>query len=366
MYECKRIFAPVRIESVNLKKGIFAIENRFDFTKLNQLTFEWNISLNGRLAASGKQKLEPVAPGERQLIALPLTLLFKGIAKKNDDIQLNAIFRWNKDMTFAKKGDIVSIDQIEIQKGKGFADFADFESSCEDCADVIDSIKANIVHAYTENECVKNKITTINDIPTPWDFANKPTKEWINNDLMNRQEKFVKSSIVKKDCGKYTDIEISIELSKKISEYPRAGITLEIPKEYEEIIWYGKGPHENYSDRNFSAIKGFHREEIEAMGVPYIVPQENGLRTGTNYLELNANGKTLHIQGDEEFSFSILPYTAQELFRCNHTFELKESKNWILSIDAAHRGVGTGACGPDTRDEYKIKPGKYKLHLRVW
>ena len=102
------------------------------------------------------------------------------------------------------------------------------------------------------------------------------------------------------------------------------------------------------------------------MGVPYIVPQENGLRTGTNYLELNANGKTLHIQGDEEFSFSILPYTAQELFRCRHTFELKESKNWILSIDAAHRGVGTGACGPDTRDEYKIKPGKYKLHLRVW
>ena len=366
MYECKRIFAPVRIESVNLKKGIFAIENRFDFTKLNQLTFEWNISLNGRLAASGKQKLEPVAPGERQLIALPLTLLFKGIAKKNDDIQLNAIFRWNKDMTFAKKGDIVSIDQIEIQKGKGFADFADFESSCEDCADVIDSIKASIVHAYTENECVKNKITTINDIPTPLDFANKPTKEWINNDLMNRQEKFVKSSIVKKDCGKFTDIEISLELSKKISEYPRAGITLEIPRDYDEIIWYGKGPHENYSDRNHSAIKGFHREEIESMGVPYIVPQENGLRTGTNYLELNAEGKTLHVQSDEDFSFSILPYNAKELFRCKHTFELKESKKWILSIDAAHRGVGTGACGPDTLDQYKVKPGKYKLHLRVW
>ena len=104
-------------------------------------------------------------------------------------------------MTFAKTDDIVSIDQIEIQKGNGFADFADLESCCEDCATVVKSIKANIVHAYTENECVKEKLSTINDNPTPWDFANKPTKEWINNDLMNRQEKFVKNSILKKDCG---------------------------------------------------------------------------------------------------------------------------------------------------------------------
>ncbi|MDO4507567.1 MAG: glycoside hydrolase family 2 TIM barrel-domain containing protein [Spirochaetales bacterium] len=366
MYECKRLFAPVRLEAVNIKKGVFSIENKFDFSKLNLLSFEWNLSLNGRLAASGKQKLEPLAPGEKQLIAIPLAALFKGITKKNDDLQFNGIFRWNKDTSFAKKGDIVSIDQIEIQKGTGFADFADFVSSCVDSASVIASIKGNIVHAYTENECVKNKISTINDVPTPWDFANKPTKEWINSDLMGKQGKFVKTSITKKDCGTYADIKIDLELSKKISEYPRAGITMEIPKEYEEIIWYGKGPHENYSDRNFSAIKGFHREEIKNMKVPYIVPQENGLRTGTNYIELNAAGKTLHIQSEEAFSFSILPYTAQELFRCNHTHELKESSKWILSIDAVHRGVGTGACGPDTRDEYKIKPGRYNLHLRVW
>ena len=385
MHECRRLFAPVRLEVKDIKKGIFTIENRFDFSKLNLLSLEWNITLNGRLAANGKQKLEPVLPGEKQTMVLPLALLFKGIAKASDDIQLNAIFRWNKDTPFAKKGGIVSMDQVELQKGKGFADFADFESSCEDCGRVVDSIRPNIFHACTENECVKNKISTLNDVPTPWDFANKPTKEWINSHIeesiplqqkdgtyvvqsvcKGKKSNFGTCKISRKDAKGYTELNIELDLSKTVSEYPRAGITFEIPKEYEEIVWYGKGPHENYSDRKYSALKGFHQSSIRDMSVPYIVPQENGLRTETKYLELNAHGKTMHIQSDGDFSFSILPWTAQELFKCNHIPELKESRNWILSIDAAHRGVGTGACGPDTLDQYKVKPGKYRLHLRVW
>ncbi|MDY5812005.1 MAG: glycoside hydrolase family 2 TIM barrel-domain containing protein [Treponema sp.] len=366
MYECKRLFAPARFYAENLSKGIFAIQNKFDFTTLNVLYFEWNLIINGKAAAKGKVKLDSTLPGEKFTFAVPLSDYVKKAENKNADIQLNGIFRWNKDTDFAKKGDVASIDQIEIQKGKGFLDFTKHEAKNTDADSAVESIKANIVHAYTENECCKNKLCHINDIPVPWDFAGKPTKEWINGNLMEHQEKFVKSSISKKACGSYTRIEVNLELSSKLSEYPRAGIMMHIPFDYKEIIWYGKGPHENYSDRNFAALKGLYKMPIEKMEVPYIVPQENGLRTGTKYIELIAGGKTLHIQSDKEFSFSILPYTPQELFRCKHTCELKKSNSWILYIDAAHRGVGTGACGPDTRDEYKIKPGKFKLNLRVW
>ncbi|HAH63433.1 MAG TPA: hypothetical protein DCL73_15210 [Treponema sp.] len=89
-------------------------------------------------------------------------------------------------------------------------------------------------------------------------------------------------------------------------------------------------------------------------------------------MELNGGGKSLHIQSLTPFSFSVLKYTVADLFKCNHPAELTdltqaaENPHWMLTIDAAHRGVGTGACGPDTLEPYRIRPGVYKLSLRVW
>ena len=385
MYECKRIFAPARLEVLDLAKGIFAIENRFDFSRLNQLYFKWNITLNGRIADSGMQKLDPILPGEKQILVIPSALIFKAMAKKSDDIQFNGIFVWSKNTAFAKKGDVCSTDQIELQKAKGFTDFGVDEKCSSDAGEILSTAVPVIKHALTENEGVKSLLHKVNDIPTPWDFAGKPTKEWINSGLIEskavkisdgtysiesikdgKKYNFATCSMLEKQQIKFHELDVKFNLSDTISEYPRSGLQFEIPKEYVEILWYGRGPHENYSDRIFSALKGFHESRISDMGVNYIVPQENGLRTETRYIELRAKGKTLHIQSDRDFSFSILPYTPEELFRCNHTFELMENESWILTIDAVHRGVGTGACGPDTRDEYKIKPGRYKLHLRVW
>ncbi|MBQ9727765.1 MAG: hypothetical protein IJV65_09710, partial [Kiritimatiellae bacterium] len=46
--------------------------------------------------------------------------------------------------------------------------------------------------------------------------------------------------------------------------------------------------------------------------------------------------------------------------------ELKPEENVTLYLDAAHRGLGTGSCGPDTRPAYRIGPGTYRLAYWVF
>lgn len=385
MEECKRIFAPARFTLKNRESGVFEIENKFDFRKLNSLSMVLKIFINGIQVWSSKRKMESLLPDEKMEIQISEVLEYLETILPADSLHINAQFLWTKDTLFAKKGDLCSEDQIELQKGKGFLSAFPVEKLDPQIEFIAATAEPQIFHALTENECVKNLKHKVNDIPTPWDFANKPTKEWLNTGLdgakaykiengifqiegKQKNEKIVfgKAFIKTKKLSDHIELSIRMDLTKAVSEYPRAGIKFEIPFDFTEISWFGKGPHENYSDRNFSALKEYFTKNIGDMGVDYIVPQENGLRTETRYLELESDERTIHISADNEFSFSILPYTPEELFRCHHTCDLKKSNCWHLNIDMAHRGVGTGACGPDTRNEYKVKPKTYKLKLKIW
>ena len=108
-------------------------------------------------------------------------------------------------------------------------------------------------------------------------------------------------------------IEYVFKLLDTVSEYPRLGITIPLPVEFSSARWYGNGPHECYSDRCFSALKGMYEMPLEELEVEYIVPQENGGRCGVKYLELKqgsgSDGKILHIQSLEDFAFTVSKYS---------------------------------------------------------
>ena len=113
------------------------------------------------------------------------------------------------------------------------------------------------------------------------------------------------------------------------------------------------------------------------MEVPYIVPQENGSRCDTNYICLQGDGQQpLHIQSASPISFNYSRYTEADLWKCEHRSELTPTSGtggegakegyYTLHLDAAMRGVGTAACGPDTLEEYRIRPGKYKMEIIIY
>ena len=140
------------------------------------------------------------------------------------------------------------------------------------------------------------------------------------------------------------------------------GVDLVLLADFEQLEWYGRGPWENYSDRKASAMIGRYRSTVTEQYVPYIMPQEHGHKTDVRWVRLtDANGYGLHVQGVPTFEFSASHFTANDLFQAKHTYELTPRPEIYLNLDAAHRGLGTASCGPDTLPQYRLLERVYRF-----
>ena len=413
MEECRHLFAPVRLRTVGRTadeksyavRGAFVVENCFDFLTINNILLIWEIRKNGTACEQGAVKLPAIQPGKSADVHIAAVQKAVATAKNGEELVLHVAFVYGADTPFAKAGMLIRSDEFMLVHGKGWQKYnalhhmsATPSSSVLPLAlDVAKKFKPILFRALLENECVKGELPHLNDKTTPWCFQNKPTQAWLNsgidNLLINKKSDVLFELVSDKPARKRTtfgtfeyktklcrapdgsaaiQIDALFTLTNAVAEYPRVGITAPIDAAFNTVCWYGRGPHECYADRKASAHLGMYKMNAADMGVPYIVPQENGARCDVKYIELSNGKKTLHIQSRTPFTFSVSKYAVKDMFACRHTVDLhdftsdKQNPHYMLTIDAAHRGVGTGACGPDTLEKYRVKPGVYKLCLRVW
>ncbi|MBP5463689.1 MAG: glycoside hydrolase family 2, partial [Treponema sp.] len=419
MDECKRLFAPVRLEAVQTAtgpaQGIFRILNKADFTALDSWKLVWTIFVNGQKTASGEVQLPAVKAGETADITIEAVRSALEQYRGGEEILLRADFIWTDTADMAGvcpslAGQVCSSDAVVIRAADGLQDYSRAAaggatgnasaaspaaapgSRVQDLTELAAAFKPTLWRAMLENEGIKRELSRLNDADAPWCFRDKPTRDWINKGLPGLKAEQIAgkagesafklgefgsctvscSAAQAPDGSEAVKVSARFSLSDALAEYPRVGLELAIPAAFDRVQWYGNGPQESYNDRCYAALRGMYALPARDLEVRYIVPQENGSRCGVNYLELDAkDGKKLHIQSLVPFSFNYSPYTTEDLFRCHHRNELVDQTkgadgHWILTIDAAHRGVGTGACGPDTMDSYRIRPGVYDLNLIIW
>lgn len=93
-----------------------------------------------------------------------------------------------------------------------------------------------------------------------------------------------------------------LRAKKKVLEVPRIGVRFRLPADMENIAYFGRGPEENYIDRNNGTVVGLYETTAQNMYVPYPRPQENGHRTDTRWMSAtDANGSGLLIKGNGQF-----------------------------------------------------------------
>ena len=160
----------------------------------------------------------------------------------------------------------------------------------------------------------------------------------------------------------------TFEIPDTLPPLPRVGIVIELPREYDELVWHGRGPWENYPDRKASCPISWWQSSVGNQYVHYPRPQDSGNHEDCTYVELKTKGgKTLRIEAvDAPFSFSALPYSAQYLAGKTHDYELEEQGHTYLSIDCAVLGLGNSSCGPGVLKKYSIDPAKkHRLAIRI-
>ena len=93
---------------------------------------------------------------------------------------------------------------------------------------------------------------------------------------------------------------------------PRIGIRFRLPVYMNQVTYFGRGPEENYIDRNNGTLVGLYKNTADNMYFPYIRPQENGHHTDTRWLSLGKKGKGLTIYADNTIGFNALRNSVED------------------------------------------------------
>jgi beta-galactosidase len=139
---------------------------------------------------------------------------------------------------------------------------------------------------------------------------------------------------------------------------PRVGLQMAIPGSYDEVTWFGRGPHENYRDRKTGAAVGQHERSLSEFATPYVRPQENANRSDVRWVAFtDGEGQGLLAVADSALSISAWPYRQADLAKATHTYQLPDRDVTTVNLDLGQMGVG----GNNTWSQKARPMPKYRL-----
>ncbi|OEJ99034.1 glycoside hydrolase [Flavivirga aquatica] len=406
-WECKYIFQPFSFEDKDVKNGEIRVVNRFSFSNLSNYEVRWKLSENGKDLQSGILKSQLVEAGKVGVIYVP----FKKIAfKENSEYWLRLSVHEKEDRLWAKKGYEIAKDQILLKPRKLDNIYV---SKSKEILIVDDGDNDVVIKGkHFSAKVLKNNGQLVSYIvngkeqlisPLCPNFYRPP----IDNDIRGASRKlFMASSKVWKNMGKNlvknTDVSVSnvnssvqvlvkqnfdnkvkleikylflndgkiqvkmsIDVDKSLPCLIRYGVTLGVPDLYKKTTFYGKGPWENYLDRKRGAEVGEYSFKTDNLFYNYIKPQENSNRSDARWLNLASNkGKSgIKIYGIPEFGFSIWPYSAANIEKAKHPYDLRKQGYYTLNLDLLQMGIG-GTLS-ETLPHYLINPGQYSFEFMI-
>ena len=144
-----------------------------------------------------------------------------------------------------------------------------------------------------------------------------------------------------------------------------------LPKDFNRVSWYGRGPHESYWDRKTSAPIKVYSGTVWEQTFPYVRPQETGNKTDVRWMALDNGTIGMLAIGQPLFDGSVHQYPYQDLENVpgvNRHGKLdikpKDQVDWLL--DYRQTGIGgDNSWGARTHQKYTLdgKSTNYKYHF---
>ena len=374
MAEFKYLAAPIFITQKGTKYQVF---NKHFFIDLSSYKLRYEVTADGLVTASGAIKLPAIKPRKAGSISVPAAAL-KAIQSGERFITFVLENKSGQEVAweqFALKAAVAPVKKIAKVVSDGLIGF-DLEKLIDNSGnlnlpDQVVAPQLTLWRAPTDND-------VIGKVSHQWDTWGLRDLKVADCKVKRQGKKVAITRTWKTSTGiaikHLQNIEViagqikiteNITLPKVLSDVARVGINFELNGALENYEYYGVGPHECVPDRAIGKV-GRYFGKVENQLTDYIKPQENGGRVGVRWFELrNSSNKGLRIALDKPRMVTVLPVRSTDLADATHNVYLKRSGTTVVTIDAAHRGVGTASCGPDTLDKYKIKPGLYKFTWTV-
>ncbi len=402
-YELKKVYQPVAFKLVGKSPWVLEVTNHQLSGNLSDYDFRYILLENGNPFSEANLAPADVAPLSEMRINLPD---ISCDTAKEYFLTVQLLYR--KDNLWAKRGDVFAWEQFQLtspvraDKQKSAMAGQNIKLQTMETAESFAvsgdgfSVKLNkstgMISEYQKNEKVLiegvhfNFWRALTDNDKGWK-VDKKMGIWegeaenyqllsvrLNESAGDVQEvnsrylfKATKAelelqTLIYQDGTVGLDYRISIP--EQVPDVPRIGLQFTINPDFNDIEWYGRGPHENYVDRQTGAAIGIYRSTIGDFTTPYVRPQENANRCDIRWMKfMNAGNQALCFEatGSRVFSASAWPYSREMITGANHNFELKNDKKITVNIDAAQMGVGgDNSWGLPVNDSYLLRPGVYR------
>ena len=169
--------------------------------------------------------------------------------------------------------------------------------------------------------------------------------------------------------------QLKADKDAKVAPMFRYGMQLQMPKEFDAIKYYGRGPVENYIDRNSSEFIGFYENKVADEYYSYVRPQESGNHTDIRWFRVvNAEGNGLEFYSNAPMEASALNFLTEDLddgvtkdkVIGRHSGDLIERPLTQVHIQQRQMGLGcVNSWGAWPRAEYQIPYKDYDFTFAI-
>lgn len=394
-YSLKKAMEPVKL---TLENQQIKVRSLFRFVTLNHLCATWRLLRNGVALDEGTLDLSDIAPMGEKTLSLPCAIPQNGECILDVSITEKHSCKWAKagfeiahtQLALPFHSDLLLLSTLDMhplsvseQENALLIEGEDFRLTFDTRLGELTSwISAgdellsraprhHFFRAPTDNDSrgvnnrwLDSKMDHLRPRLHAWEMNQlSPTVLQIHAEHVHAP--FTRRPLLKTQTC-YTifgsgDVRVNIDyvpLIDGLPPYPRLGLQMHLPKRYDQLIWYGRGPGESYPDLKMHASVGLYERSVDEAHEPYARPQENGAHMDTRAVAaVDLRGKGLLFicekAVEEGFSFTAHAYTDQALHAATHTPELEKMDEIVFSVDLQHNGIGSSSCGPGTLDRYQ-------------
>lgn len=411
-FEVKNVYQNILTSWENKEQGTIKIFNENFFKEISNVKLKWQLIIDGVNDAEGSFDILDLAPQAEKIVSLPINLDGKQFKEafvnlsyqlKEDEPllpkdfeiakeQLHVKGTWKNNIELSKGAQMKVINdeesvvfksenaEIAFDKKTGFISLYNY--SGESILKEGHQLRPNFWRAPNDNDMgadLQKKLITWKqateapvlikfnflqlknntvEVTATYNLPQVFAQLVLNYELNSAGELRVKASL-------------NIDESKDTPMLPRFGMELILPKNFENISYYGRGPFENYIDRNYSAKVGIYNQTVSQQLYPYIRPQESGNKTDIRWYTISNNEIGLNIQSDIVLSMTALHCLTNDLDdglqkKQSHPGDIPERDLTSLKIDYKQMGVGgINSWGTLPLEKYSLIDKKYEYLFKI-
>nr|MCU0229110.1 DUF4981 domain-containing protein [Bryobacterales bacterium] len=410
LQEVRKVYQSIQTRAINAEEGRFRIRNGYFFQDLSAFEITWELLADGQAVERGVQRPIALAPGEEadlQLSYSPQTL------KPGVEYFARISFRLAADSPWAKAGHVVAWDEFRLsgpQQG-GIASSAGIGegltvSETDDAITVSGSNFRLVISRSSGNlsSWQQSGVSLLEQPLTP-NFWRVPIDNDIGNFMPRRHgvwrmagiQRAIESVKITESHAWRVVVEVRSRLSAGGAAYvntftisalgkvavqadytpgaalpslPKFGMQMQLPSAFQNIAWYGRGPHDSYWDRKTGAAVGLYAGKVEDAAHRYLRPQETGNKEDVRWMAVtnDAGSGLLAVADQAMLAASVWPFPQDALERATHSYQLPRHGS-VVTWNLDHKQMGVGgddSWGAQTHAQYTLpasQPYRYAFVL---